>query len=582
MKPVTMIFFEIRNRIYGEMDAFYKEHPDTPSVLLKSRLHTLMAKYCEPVIFAQNPFFFEIGMRESQSWGLSTINPTEWLRERIGAKIHAEHPIVCELEQKFEPVFDLSSLGLCSASNCFDIDHHTLGYTTLFSLGLNGLMEKTRLQMYTFEKGSQTYLFCEAVLESCTAVLTIAQKFADRAKQMIPNCQNDKEQHYLKMIAGHNNFVMINDNIIISGLIKSGVDIEDARLYVNGGCQETMIEGFGHTEGVAFYASMPRVMDLFLQGDAPDFVDPLDTANTFEAFYEIFMNALSGFFYKMTDWRNTRQQFRKETTVCPFFSATQTGCIENGKDYSHGGAKYNFSTISLIGLATVTDSLYAIKTLVYEQKQVTLQQFINILSKNWEGHEPLRQIAVSLPKYGHNHKEADALANRFLYDFTDLLRVRKNERGGTYIPSLFVYYHYETFSHCLRATPDGRKDYDLISAGAAPSKLQEIKDVTTPIKSMESIDFTVCGGGSAVLDVKLPLSKSMNATLFTAFIRACGKYHCPTIQPNVVSQEELLDAKINPKKHKNLIVRICGLSAYFVALTPDVQDEIIERNLYNM
>lgn len=724
-------FFEIRNRIYSEMDAFYKEHPDTPSVLLKSRLHTLMAKYCEPVIFAQNPFFFEIGMREAQSWGLSSINPSEWLRERIGAKIHAGHPIVRELEQKFEPVFDLSSLGLCSASNCFDIDHHTLGYTTLFSLGINGLTTNIRIQMNTFEKDSEAYLFCEAVLESCTAVLTIAQKFADRAKQMIPNCQNDKEQHYLKMIAdaakripatppqtfyeglalllftreiaatlegigisqlghvdrllgplyekdlaagritektareligiwmlhtdikfdlehnswpetstciqlggcdrdgnpvyntvtrmfieehhrlglvnpklncrysetspdeylqiagkamlaGHNNFVMINDDIIISGLIKSGVAIEDARLYVNGGCQETMIEGFGHTEGVAFYASMPRVMDLFLQGDAPDFVDPLDTADTFEAFYEMFMNALSGFFYKMTDWRNTRQQFRKETTVCPFFSATQTGCIENGKDYSHGGAKYNFSTISLIGLATVTDSLYSIKTLVYEQKKVTLQQFVSILSKNWEGNEALRQTAVSLPKYGHNHKDADALANRFLCDFTDLLRVRKNERGGTYIPSLFVYYHYETFSHCLRATPDGRKDYDLISAGAAPSQLQENKDVTTPVKSMENIDFTVCGGGSAVLDVKLPLSKSMNASLFTAFIRACGKYHCPTIQPNVVSQEELLDAKINPEKHKNLIVRICGLSAYFVALTPDVQDEIIERTLYNM
>lgn len=84
------------------------------------------------------------------------------------------------------------------------------------------------------------------------------------------------------------------------------------------------------------------------------------------------------------------------------------------------------------------------------------------------------------------------------------------------------------------------------------------------------------------LDVKLPLSKSMNAELFTAFIRACSHYNCPTIQPNVVSQEELLDAKIHPENHKNLIVRICGLSAYFVALTNEVQDEIIARNMYSM
>lgn len=724
-------FFEIRNRIYDEMDAFYNEHPDTPSVLLKSRLHTLMAKYCEPVIFAENPFFFEFGMREAQSWGLSDINPCGWLRDRIGGKIYREHPIVGELERRFEPVFDLSDLGLCSASNCFDGDHHTLGYTTLFSVGVKGLMEQAKRRMEVFENGSESYCFCKAAAESCLAVISIVEKFAERAEWMLVGCKNEKEEKYLRMIAeaakqvpanppstfyeglamllftreaaatlegigvsqlghvdrllgklyeedrkagriteqearkligiwmlhtdikfdlehnswpetstciqlggcdakgtpvyndvtrmfmeehhrlglvnpklncrysqespeeylkiagevmaaGHNNFVMINDDIIISGLMKSGVAKEDARLYVNGGCQETMIEGFGHTEGVAFYASVPRVLDLFLQGDGKEFVKSFANAETFDAFYGMFLDALDDFFFKMTDWRSVRQQYHKETTVCPFFSATQSGCIESGKDYSHGGAKYNFSTVSLIGLATVADSLYAIKTMVYEQKKVTLKAFIDVLSRNWEGNETLQREVIMLPKYGHNHKDADALANRFLHDFTDLIRVRKNERGGTYIPSLFVYYHYETFSCCLRATPDGRKDYDLISAGAAPSQLREIKDVTTPVKSMQNMDFTVCGGGSAVLDVKLPLSKHMNGDLFAAFIRACGKYHCPTIQPNVVSQEDLLDAKVNPEEHKNLIVRICGLSAYFVALTPKVQDEIIERNLYSV
>jgi len=83
-----------------------------------------------------------------------------------------------------------------------------------------------------------------------------------------------------------------------------------------------------------------------------------------------------------------------------------------------------------------------------------------------------------------------------------------------------------------------------------------------------------------VLDVKLPASGNMTPKIFAAFVRACGQYRCPTLQPNVVSPEELLDAKANPDKHRDLIVRICGLSAYFVALTPRVQDEIIARNLY--
>ena len=110
--------------------------------------------------------------------------------------------------------------------------------------------------------------------------------------------------------------------------------------------------------------------------------------------------------------------------------------------------------------------------------------------------------------------------------------------------------------------------------------LGPIRDVTEPVKSMQRVDFTACGGGSCVLDVKLPLSGHMTPPLFAAFIRACGEYGCPTLQPNVVSQEDLLDARIHPEAHQDLIVRICGLSAYFVALTPQVQEEIIARTLY--
>ena len=724
-------FFKIQNTLFDEMDAFYKENPDTPTILLKSRLHTLMARYFEPVIFSCNPFFFEMGMREADSWGISNINPGTWLHKRIREKIHTKHPIVPELETRFKPVFDLEQLGLCSADSSFDGDHHTLGYTNMFKYGLNGLIKQTKEQIDSFDEGSDKYYFCLAAIESCQAVISIAEKFAEVATDMLAQCNDEKEKHYLGMMAGsakyipanpprtfyeglafllftreiastleaigvsqlghvdrllgplyeadiaagriteeeareligiwmlhtdikfdlehnswpetstciqlggcdengtpvfntatrmfmeehhklglinpklncryssgssdeylkaageimlkgHNNFVMINDEIIIPGLMKSGVDEKDARLYVNGGCQETMIEGFGHTEGVAFYASMPRVLDLFLQGDGGAFVKAKAEYDSFDAFYADFMDALKGFFYKMIDWRNTRQQYYKQLTVAPFFSATQTGCIENGMDYSHGGAKYNFSTISLIGLGTLVDSLYAVKTLVFDQKKVTLDELGSILKNNWESNELLQRLAVALPKYGHNDKDADAMAAKFLSDFTGMLNVKTNERGGTYIPSLFVYYHFETFARCLRATPDGRKAYELISAGAAPGNLRPIKDVTTPVKSMQNVDFTMCGGGSAVLDVKLPLSKSMNAELFTAFIRACGNYHCPTIQPNVVSQEELLDAKLHPENHKNLIVRICGLSAYFVALTNEVQDEIIARNMYSM
>ncbi|MBE5780111.1 MAG: hypothetical protein E7331_12385 [Clostridiales bacterium] len=722
-------FLAIRKKITDGMDAFVAENPHTPSVLLKSRLHSLMAEHFEPVIFAENPFFFEMGLREADSWGLSSLCPAGYVRAYRERELHREHPILLRLEAVANRIYDMETLGLCQAQNTFDGDHHTLGYTELFRLGVRGLEEKAKAAAETAE--GEAADFCRAAAESCQALCRIAERFGEKASQLLETTEDEKQQKYLKMmaditrripaqppqtfaeglsmllftreavatlegigvsqlghvdrllgplyekdltegrlteeearelvgiwmlhtdikfdlhnaswpetstciqlggcdeeglpvynavtrlfirehhrlglvnpklncrynaqspteylevageaiLAGHNNFVMINDDVIIRGLMGSGVAEKDARLYVSGGCQETMIEGCGHTEGVAFYASMPRVMDLFLcpDGDSADFVPVFEEAESFGDFIRQFIDAMDHFFSIVIDQRNMRQHILKDALVCPLFSVTQKGCIDNGRDYTSGGARYNFSTISLTGLGTVADSLYAIKKLVYDDKACTMKELIAALSANWEGWEELHRKAVAAPKYGHNHKEADQLANDFLRRIAQRLKRRRNERGGMHIPSLFVYYHFESFARVLRATPDGRKAFDLISPGAAPGQLQPIRDVTEPVKSMQRVDFTACGGGSCVLDVKLPLTSHMTPALFAAFIRACGDYGCPTLQPNVVSQEELLDARAHPEKHRQLIVRICGLSAYFVALTPEVQEEIIARNLY--
>jgi len=722
-------FLAIREKITKGMDAFVHQHPDVPSVLMKSHLHTLMAEHFEPVIFDENPFFFEMGLREAASWGLSDLCPAGYVRAHREKAIHREHPILLRLEEIANRVYDMDTLGLCQAQNTFDGDHHTLGYTDLFRLGVKGLAEKAEAAAAGFTGDEAA--FCQAAAESCRALIRIAGKFGEKAARLLEQAKTDNARKYLRMmaetasrvparppqtfleglsmllftreavatlegigisqlghvdrllgplyendvaqgrltreeaaelidiwmlhtdikfdlentswpetstciqlggcdengdpvynavtrlfieehhrlklvnpklncrynaqspaayletagkaiLAGHNNFVLINDAVILQGLMNSGVGEADARLYVIGGCQETMIEGCGHTEGVAFYASMPRVMDLFLrpEKDSAAFVPVFEKADSFEDFERQFLAAMDHFFSIVIDQRNMRQHLVRDALVCPLFSATQKGCIESGRDYTCGGARYNFSTISLTGLGTVADSLFAIKKLVYEDKACTMQEMRSALEANWKGWEQLRQRALSLPKYGHNKPEADELANDFLRRLAARLSRRKNERGGMHIPSLFVYYHFESFARVLRATPDGRHDFDLISPGAAPSQLQSIRDVTEPVKSMQRIDFTACGGGSCVLDVKLPLSNHMTPALFASFIQACGAYGCPTLQPNVVSQEELLDARVHPEKHRQLIVRICGLSAYFVALTPTVQEEIIARNLY--
>lgn len=404
------------------------------------------------------------------------------------------------------------------------------------------------------------------------------------------NCRysDSSPDEYLKLIGkalieGHNNFVLINDNIIVPGLVRNGVDIKDARKFVSGGCQETMIEGGGHTEGAGVYVSVPGLLDIFMRPDERfPLIPGIKESKTFEEFYSEFFASVKSYLTFVFEQRNVRQSFHKVWHYCPMFSATQYGCIERGTDYSFGGAKYNFSTVALVGLGTTVDSLIAVKKLVYEKKAVSLSKLKEILAANWQGYEELRREALSLPKYCNGSDEADALAGRLLDAIADMIASNKNERGGNYIPSLFVYYYFEYFAERLRATPDGRRSGDLISMGCGPSRTFTDPDITKPLVTMSKVDFTACRGGSAVLDIQLPLSNELTPEIFLSLVRACGELRCPTLQPNAVSPEELIDAKKNPERHKNLIVRISGLSAYFTALTPKVQDEIIERTVYNV
>jgi formate C-acetyltransferase len=64
-------------------------------------------------------------------------------------------------------------------------------------------------------------------------------------------------------------------------------------------------------------------------------------------------------------------------------------------------------------------------------------------------------------------------------------------------------------------------------------------------------------------------------TAFTKAFMLAGGTH---IQYNVTDTEELKEAKVKPQEHKDLIVRIGGFSAYFVQLSPEIQNDVIDRS----
>ncbi|GHT80382.1 glycyl radical enzyme [Spirochaetia bacterium] len=728
-------FLAVREKIYNEMDSFYHAAPDTPAVLLKSTLHEVIARHFEPVIFAETPFFFEMGLRNAGNWGLPDAGmPARWVCDKRSDILDMD--LLRNLRGD-----DLTGpIGLTtSGENCFDVDHHCLGYTRLFKTGIRGILSRIRAEKDTSAQKEKNEFFAAAE-QSCNALLKIAGKFADRAEAMLSGEPDPLRRRNLSMIAvcarripaeapqsfyeglamlwftrevvasiegigisvighvdrllgplyeadiergvldeetardlllcwllptdvkfavregsgaaietstcmelggcdetgapvwndvtrlilevheehkllnpklncrfssaspgeyietaaagmlrGHNNYVMLNDDILIPSQVKNGKTLEEARLYVNGGCQEIMVEGVEHTAGAYYYLSMPRVLDLCIRpfsGEVPDagpdtlsaLPETIEQAVTFADFYRSFMDRLKTLITVHIGWRRELGRHWQDIHPCPLFSATLEGCIENGRDYTAGGAKYNEGTICACGLGTIIDSLIAIKKAVYDEKQLTLEELRSLLASNWVNAEPLRRRFIAYPKYGHGEDEPDALAAEFVKELSAFVGTLESERGGHFQLSMFVYFAYSYFAKCVRATPDGRKNGDLLSQGVAPGRLRGTASVTDSIRSLNRIDFLSVAGNS-VLDVQMPVGKMESAQL-AALIRSFGTLGGPTIQPNFVSVESLLDAQHHPENHTDLMVRICGLSAYFVRLDREAQDEIIQRNLY--
>lgn len=412
-----------------------------------------------------------------------------------------------------------------------------------------------------------------------------------------PNCRisADAPPEFLMQIAdaalgGHNNFALLNDEVLIPACVRAGKRLEEARLYVNGGCQETIVEGVEHSAGAYYYFNLARALDLCLrpidrrpgQKSLPEaerhLPAPLAADGAFDEFYEGFVERTCDLIRLGADWVRELGGRTWEVQPCPLFSTTIENCIEKGRDYTAGGARYNPSGIALVGFGTVVDSLAAIRTAVFEEKWVSLDELNRALAANWSGYQALRARLMALPKFGHDDTSTNELASRLAADLASFVGTVENERGDRFQASLFVYYMFLRMGAQVRATPDGRFDADMLSQGVAPGRVRPPRHLTDVFRSISHIDFTALPGNS-VLDVQLPTGGAVQSGELAALIRSFAAMRGPTLQLNCVSPDELREAQRHPERHGDLIVRISGLSAHFVALTREVQDEIIHRTL---
>lgn len=396
-----------------------------------------------------------------------------------------------------------------------------------------------------------------------------------------------------------------NDEIVIPEFIKLGVTREDAYNYASIGCIETAVPGkWGYRCTGMSFTNFARILLAALNKG----ID----ATSGKAFLPHNKSLAEGNFANFAEVQSAwaeqiryyaRKSVEIDTVVDSVLehqaqdilcSALVDNCLERGKTVKEGGAKYDWISGLQVGIANLGNSLSAIKHLVFADPQISQPQLAQALADNFAGddHEQLRQRLINYaPKYGNDDDSVDQLLADAYQVYIDELDQFVNTRygrgpiGGGYYAGTSSISANVPFGAATMATPDGRKAKTPLAEGASPSSGSDRLGPTAVYNSVAKLQTDKILGG-VLLNQKLSPSavaseadKQKLSMLIRTFFNHHKAWH---VQYNIISKETLLAAKARPEEYRDLVVRVAGYSAFFTALSPDTQDDIIARTEHEL
>jgi len=275
---------------------------------------------------------------------------------------------------------------------------------------------------------------------------------------------------------------------------------------------------------------------------------------------------------------NQATEFYTKYYSGPLISAIVEGCIEKAVPVDAGGSKYWNRSINSCGLGVATDSLYSIKKLVFDDNELTMDALNKILASNYENAEIFRQkILNRIPKYGNGVKEVDCIAKELVEHYSDIVRSKKTSVGTSYRPGLYSFYEpIKLMGKATAATPDGRLAGNVLSLNSAPRHGNIKNGLTAALNSITSFDHGKTDNASTI-DVHL--SEGVPSEIIK-FINESLSEKALYTQIAVTNHEDLVGAYEKPDNYQDLMVRVTGFSARFVALDKETQKEILERSYW--
>lgn len=363
-----------------------------------------------------------------------------------------------------------------------------------------------------------------------------------------------------------------SDSAVIAGLVRCGLSLEDARDYGIVGCYEATGCGNHYGRTVAGWLNAPRLLREHLAASPG--------AASFDEFYRGYLERVRDGVRDGARRCNEGDERLAAQAPSPFRSALFLDAIERGLTLEQGGARYNTTGYSLGGLVTAADSLLAIRRLVFEERRLGLGQLAGLLDRDFAGDEALREdMRSSGRRFGVDDADADAIAVELADVFAREVLAQRNRRGGCFMPGLYQFKSQTAGRAEAGATPDGRRLSEPLSYGVGPSHLARGRSVTAMLNSAARLPHALCANGNTLELNLLPddLRGEEGTLRIAQLVRTYFEKGGSQLTINVVSSEDLLRARQRPQESPDLMVRVSGFSARFVALDRETQDDVIQR-----
>ncbi|WP_024531121.1 formate C-acetyltransferase [Serratia fonticola] len=375
---------------------------------------------------------------------------------------------------------------------------------------------------------------------------------------------------------------IFNDEVVVPAFLNRGVSLEDARDYAVVGCVELSIPG--RTYGLHDIAmfNLLKVMELTLldnEGNA---------SLTYPQLLDQIREKIRHYVRLMAEGSNICDIGHRDWAPVPLLSSFIDDCLQHGKDITEGGARYNFSGVQGIGIANLSDSLFALKGLVFDQQRLSFDELLATLKANFatpEGEKIRARLINRFDKYGNDIDEVDLISADLLRFYCKEVEQYRNPRGGQFTPGSYTVSAHVPLGAVVGATPDGRyAGEQLADGGLSPMLGQDGQGPTAVLKSVSKLDNYLLSNGT-LLNVKFTpstLEGQQGLNKLADFLGAFTKLKLQHVQFNVVNAETLKEAQARPQDFAGLVVRVAGYSAFFVELSKEIQDDIIRRTAHQL